>query len=232
MSLLHSLLDANLLLQRHAADTLEKALERQQFPTRPPVDEDTYYQAYLALRDVEAQGLRLLHETALLAQALKHEEAARQSERRLSKTFRAQETGNGKQAVILSKDELMKEEKIITKGHQLTYKHAEEIVTICLAQHEAFARANRFFRALNFKLVLLPPRAEASILKIYKLAEDSNDRLRALVKTEIEQSRPLALAADLERKRSAMRQRLTALSEARRRFTAFLQQRLPMVGAL
>lgn len=231
MQVLLSLLDANLTLQHHAADALEKALERGQFPTRQPVD-DAYYQAYLALREVEAQGLRLLHETALLAQALRREEAARQSERRLSKTFSAQEKGRGKQAIILSKDELMREEKVIAKGHQLVYKHAEEIITICLAQHEAFARANRLFRTLDMKLVLLHPRAEAAILKTYARADDSDERLRELVKAEIEQGRPLALAADLETRRSAMRQRLTALSEARRKFAAFLQERLPMVGAL
>jgi hypothetical protein len=232
MSLLLSLLDANLALHHHAANALEKALARQQFPTRPPVDDEAYHQAYLSLREVEAQGLRLLHETALLAQVLKREEAARQSERKLSRTLQAQEKGNGKQTAILSKDELIQEEKTIAKGHQLVYQNAEEIVTICLAQHEAFARANRLFRALNHNVVLLHPRAEAAILKTYARADDSDERLRALVKAEIEQGHPLALAADLKTRRRAMRERLTALSEARRKFAAFLQQRLPMVGAL
>src|ERR1051326_1458713 len=110
MSILVSLLDANLKLHAHAASALEKALRQQALmPHKRTFDEEAYFQAYLALRDVEEQELRLLSETAKLAQLLRREERARTSEQKLKQTLRAQETGNGKQAAILSQEDVQKQ---------------------------------------------------------------------------------------------------------------------------
>lgn len=234
MYILLSLLDAHLALHEHAASTLEKALKRQQFVMGQQhlFDEQAFLPAYHALRDVEAQGLRLLRETALLAQSLRREEAARQTEQQLGETFQTQAAGNGKKAAIISKDALEKQEKTVAKDHHRVYQQAEQLVDILLAQHEAIVRADRLFRTLDPRFVLLESRADAAILKVYALAEDSAQKLRELVRAEIEQGRPRKLAAALAETRGKMRQGLTRLSEARRQFAAFIQQRLPMIGAL
>jgi|ERR1051326_2601838 hypothetical protein len=234
MRVLLSLLDANLALHQHAASALDKALERHQLlpGQQTPINEQAFFNAYNALRDVETEELRLLHETALLAQLLRREESARQTEHELDQTFRAQEVGNGKKAVIVSKDALIKQEKTVAKDHRQVYQHAEQMVDIFLAQYEALVRADRLFRALDPRLVLLQSHAEAAILKIFVLAEDSPQKLRDLVKTEVERNQPRDLAAGLAAHRSKMRQHLTKLSEARRHFAAFIQQRLPMIGTL
>ncbi len=233
MSILVSLLDANLKLHAHAASALEKALRQQALtPYKRAFDEQAYLQAYLALRDVEAQELRLLSETAKLAQLLRREENARRTEQKLDETLHAQDTGNGKKAAILSQEALLKQTEAVKKDHRLVYKNAEEIVGIFLAQHEAFARADWLFKALDPNLALLHRRAEDAILKTYARAGDSAQKLRELVREEVEQGHPLELAAALEAHRRKMRQHLTRLTEARRHFAAFLQQRLPMIGAL
>jgi hypothetical protein len=45
-------------------------------------------------------------------------------------------------------------------------------------------------------------------------------------------AQPLDLADALEAHRSKMRHHMTKLSHARRQFTAFIHQHLPMIGAL
>jgi hypothetical protein len=234
MGVFLSLLDANLTLQAHAARALEKAIDRQRFlgQQKHVPDEEAFFQAYNALRDVEARELRLLHETALLAQLLKREEAAREAEQKLDQTFRAQETGNGKKAAIIGAASLQKQESAVAKDHRLVYRHVEELVNIFLAHHEALVRADRLFKALDPRLALLHPGADGVMLKLFARAEDSAQHLRELAVREVEQGQPRALAAALRAPRSKMRQRLTRLSDARRHFAAFLSQRVPMVGAL
>lgn len=234
MRVLLSLLDANLKLHRHAARVLEKAVTHQRFTmnNRYLLDEHRFFQAYLALREVEVRELRLLRETAVLAQVLKREETARETERNLEKTFKAQEEGNGKRAIIISKKELKKQEKTVKKDHSQVHKNAEEIVGIFLAQHEALVRASTLFKPLDPRFVLLHPRADRKILKIYAHAGDSEHKLRRLVVEEVVNAQPLELADALEAHRSKMRHHMTKLSHARRQFTAFIHQHLPMIGAL
>jgi hypothetical protein len=234
MRVLLSLLKANLKLHAHAARVLDKAVDRQRFVLRHDyiVDEHAFFRAYLALREVEVRELRLLHETALLAQLLVREEAARKLEKKLEQTYKAQEEGDGKKAVIVSKKELRKQEKTVNKDRRLVHKNGEEIVEIFLAQHEAIVRASALFRALDPKFVLLHRRADRKILKTYARAGDSAHKLRKLVLEEIESARPLALAHALEAHRSKMRHHMTRLSRARRHFTACIHQQLPMIGAL
>jgi hypothetical protein len=234
MRVLLSLLRANLKLHKHAARALEKAVERQRFLLRHDylLDEHAFFQAYIALREVEVCELRLLHETALLSQLLVREEAARQIERKLEKTFKAQEEGDGKRAVIVSKKELKKQEKLVNKDHRLVHKNAAEIVDIFLAQHEALVRAGRLFQQLNPRFVLVHPRTDRKILKTYVRVGDSAHHLRKVVMEEVQRAHPLDLAAALEWRRSKMRNYSTRLSQARRQFTAFIHQRLPMIGAL
>ncbi len=234
MRVLLSLLDANLKLHKHAARALDKAVEQQRFLLRNQylLDERAFFQAYIALREVEVRELRLLHETALLSQSLEREEAARRIERKLEKTFKAQEEGNGKQAVIISKEELKKQEKIVTKDHKRVHHNAGEIVDSFLAQHEALIQATQRFKALDPAFVLLHPRADRKILSIYARVGGSHHKLRQRVMEEVQQAKPLDLADALEAHRSKMRHHMTRLSNARRHFTAFIHQHLPMIGAL
>lgn len=234
MRVLLSLLDANLKLYQHATRVLEKAVTHQQFLMNSQylLDKHRFFQAYLALREVEVRELRLVHETALLTQVLKREEAARETERKLEKTFKAQEEGDGKQAVIISKKALKKQEKTVKKDHSKVHKNAEEIVGIFLAQHEALVRASALFKSLDPRFVLLHPRADRKILKIYARAGDSEHKLRRLVVEEVMNAQPLDLADALEAHRRKRRHHMTKLSHARRQLTAFIHQHLPMIGPL
>lgn len=234
MRVLLSLLNANLKLHAHAARVLDKAVDRQRFVLRQNyiVDEHAFFQAYLALREVEVRELRLLHETALLSQLLVREEAARRLEHKLEQTYKAQEEGDGKKAVVVSKKELKKQEKTVNKDRKLVHKNAEAIVEIFLEQHEAIVRASALFRALDPKFVLLHRRADRKILKTYARAGDSAHKLHKLVLEEVMNARPLALAHALEAHRSKMRHHMTRLSKARRHFTAFIHHHFPMIGAL
>jgi hypothetical protein len=234
MRVLLTLLDANLKLHKHAGRALEKAVAEQRFAMRHNylLDEHAFFQAYIALREVEVRELRLLHETALLSQLLLREEAARETEKKLEKTFKAQEEGNGKQAVIVSKKDLKKQEKTVNKDRKLVHRNAEAIVEIFLAQHEAIVRADRLFRVLDSRFVLLHPRADRKILKTYARVGDSAHKLRKQVVEEVLLARPLDLAHALETHRRKMRHHMTKLSQARRHFTTFIHQRLPMIGAL
>ncbi len=235
MHTLLSLLDANLKQHKHAARALEKAVSKQRFLIRRDylIDEQAFFQAYIALREVEVRELHLLHETALLSQLLEREYIARKIEKKMEKTFKAQEEGNGKQSVIISKEELKKQEKIVNKDHRRVRHNAGEIVDIFLDQHEALVQAAERFKALDPKFALLHRRAERKILKIYTRAGGSEHKLRQRVIEEVEQEdRPLDLADALEAHRSRMRHHTTKLSNARRYFTAFIHQHFPMVGAL
>ncbi len=225
--ILLSLLDANLKLHQHAARALEKAAERR----HGAFDEQAFMQAYLALRDVEVRELALLHQTALLAQALKRDEVARRTERELAQTFQAQETGNGKKAVILTPEAVQQQTRTVAKDHRTVSRHAEEWVNIFLAQHEALVRADALFRACDRALILLDAHENDAVLKTYALAGDNAQRLREMAMEEIERARPRALAAALEAHRSKMRQHLTRLSNARRHFAAFIYQHMPLIGA-
>jgi hypothetical protein len=233
MHVLLSLLDANLKLQQHAARALEKAVERRHgaLGTASAFDEQAFTQAYLALREAEVRELALLHQTALLAQSLKREEGARRTERALSQTFQAQENGNGKKAIILSPEEVQQQTRTVTKGHQVAHKHAEEWVSIFLAQHEALVRADALFKALDRALILLDAHENSAVLKTYTLAGDSAQRLRDLAREEIERERPRALAHALVSRRGKMRQHMTRLSNARRQFAAFFYQHTPLAAA-
>lgn len=233
MRVLLSLLDANLKLHHHAARALEKAVERRRGALGTPhaFDEQAFTQAYLALRDVEVRELALLHQTAVLAQSLKREEVARRTERELAQTFQAQETGNGKKAVILAPEAVQQQTRTATNDHRTVHKHAEDWVSIFLAQHDALGQADALFSALDRALILLAQHENTAVLKTYALAGDSSQRLHALALEEIEQERPRVLAAALESRRGKMRRHLTRLSKARRQFAAFFYQHVPLVGA-
>jgi hypothetical protein len=234
MRVLLSLLNANLKLHAHAARVLDKAVDRQRFVLRHDyiIDEHALFRAYLALREVEVRELRLLHETARLSQLLVREETARRLEYKLEQTYKAQEEGDGKKAVVVSKKELKKQEKTVNKDRELVHTHAEIIVELFLAQHESLVRAGALFRALDPKFVLLHRRADRKILKTYARVGDSAHKLRKLVLAEVENAQPMELAHALETHRSKMRHHMTRLSRARRHFTAFIHQHLPMIGAL
>jgi hypothetical protein len=234
MTALLTLLDANLTLHKRAARALEKAVEQQRFLLRPDyvVNEHLFFQAYIALREVEVQELRLLHETALLSQLLKREEAARKKEEKLEKTFKAQEEGDGEQAAIVSKKDLKKQEKMVNKDRKLIREGAGRIVEVFLAQHEAMLNASRLFKGIDPAFVLVYPRADRKILKVYARAGGSRHRLHKQISEEVQLARPLHLARHLEKHRSKMRHHMTNLSHARRDFTAFIHRHLPMIGAL
>jgi hypothetical protein len=233
MRVLLSLLDANLKLHQHVARVLEKAVERRHgaLGTRSAFDEQAFTQAYLALREVEVRELALMHQTTLLAQSLKRDEIARRTEHKLTQTFQAQETGNGKKAVIIAPQALQQQTRTVMKDHRTAHKHTEEWLSIFLAQHEALVRADALFKALDRALVLLDPHENDAVLKTYALAGDSAQRLREWALEEIERERPRALAAALEAHRGKMRQHMTRLSNARRQFATFIYQHVPLVRA-
>ena len=234
MKLLLSLLDANITLHQHAARALAKAVEHRRLLMREKylLDEPVYFHTYIALREVEVRELRLLHETALFAQLLKREEQARELEQKLEKTFKAQEEGNGKDGAIVSKKELRRQEKTATKDRKEVRETTERFAEIFLAEHEALAQAAQQFKVLDPALDLLHRRADRKILKLYARAGGSAHHLRKAITEEVQLARPLDLADDLESRRSKMRQHITALSHARRRFAALIHQHLPLVGAL
>lgn len=234
MKLLLSLLDANITLHQHAARALAKAVEHRRLLMREKylLDEPVYFHTYIALREVEIRELRLLRETALLSQLLKREKKARELEQKLEMTFQAQETGNGKDGAIVSKKELRQQEKTVNKDRKEVRGNAEQIAEIFLAEHEALVQASQQFRALDPALVLLHPRADRKILKLYARAGGSAPHLRKAISEEVQLARPLDLADDLESRRRKMRQHITALSQARRRFAALIHEHLPLVGAL
>jgi hypothetical protein len=234
MKLLLSLLDANLKLHHHAARALEKAVKQRRLLLREDYlhSEHIYFQVYIALREVEIRELHLLHETALLSQMLKREEAARKLEQKLEKTFQAQQQGNGKDGAIISKKDLRKQERIIEKDHKEIRENAGRIVGIFLAEHEALVHAAQQFKALDPTLALLHPRADRKILKLYARAGGSSHHLHKTISEEVLLARPLDLADDLEARRSKMRHYMTALSQTRRHFATLIQEQLPLVGAL
>jgi len=234
MKVLLTLLDANLQLHKHAAKALAKAVEERRFLMRPTylLNEHLFFQAYLALREVEVRELRLLHETALLEERLKREGQARLLEQQLEKTLKAQEAGNGKDGGIVSKKDLKKQEKVVNKDRKQMLECAEAITDIYLKQHEALIQAANLFKGLDPSLVLVQPRADRKFLKVYARVGGKEHSLRKLVVEEVQRTKPLNLARGLETHRRKMRHHMTALSHARRQFTALIHAHIPMIGVL
>src|SRR5262249_13998759 len=96
MAALLTFLTINTSLIQRAARVLEQASKEQ--PFQQPLSkldyihsEPLFFHTYLALREVEVRGLRLLHEVAVLSQMLQHEQRARDYEKELEKQLKAQE---------------------------------------------------------------------------------------------------------------------------------------------
>ncbi len=234
MKVLVTLLDANLKLHRHAAKALAKAVEEQRFLMRPTylLNEHLFFQAYLALREVEVRELRLLHETALLEERLKREAQARILEQKLEKTLKAQAAGDGKNGGIVTKKDLKRQEKVVNKDRKQMVECAEAIIAIYLKQHEALIQAATLFKGLDHSLVLVQPRADRKFLKAYTRAGGKEHSLLKLVVEEVQFAQPLDLAKGLEAHRRKMRHHMTALSHARRQFTTLIHAHIPIVGVL
>lgn len=194
--------------------------------------EPLFFQTYLALREVEMRGLRLLHEIAVLRQMLEHEQQAREKEKQLERQFKAQERGNGKETVIIDPEDLKEQEKVINKHRKRAQEATVELIELFLAQHQTLVQAGQAFKVLDAKFVLVHPRTDRKILKLYGRLGGNKTQMLKHAQEEVDAGKPLALAKDLEHTRKKLRKQLTALSAARRQFAAFIQQHIPVVGAL
>lgn len=234
MDLLPHLLGKNNKLLKHATKTLSRAVEHGDFLAYPDyrLHEQLFFQTYLALREVEIRGLHLLHEMTVLAQMLQREEAARKTEEKLEKTFREQERGNGKKAVIISPQDLKKQEKMLKKDRKLVQESIEHTVEAFLQQHESLVQTARLLQKISPTLVLLHPRTDRKILKAYARAGGKPASLLQQVRADVGHAQPLDLAERLLDQRSTMRRRLTELSNARRQFAGFIHHHLPMIAAV
>src|SRR5690242_14291338 len=102
MAILLTFLEYTTELIEQTTKVLEQANKEQRFErlfasadyTRT---EPVFFQTYLALREVEVYGLRLLHEVAVLKQMLEHEQQARNKGKQLERLLKAQEHGDGHQ---------------------------------------------------------------------------------------------------------------------------------------
>jgi len=234
MSLFDDLLDANNALLKHAAREIERALKDGRLFARPDylLQERLFLKTYFTLREVEIRGLRLLHELTLLAQLLQREEAARETELRMERTFKAQEKGNGKKTVILNKKDLQKQDKVIIKDRKLIQQSITDIVKYFLAQHETLVRTARLFELLDPTMKLLAGHADRSILKLYVRVGDSQASLLKHVREEMMNAHPLDAAHELLEDRDPLRRYLTELGDARREFARLLHAKFPMLEAL
>ena len=234
MAVFPSLLEQNNALLKHAARELEHAIKSGRFLFRPDylLDEHLFFKTYLSLREVEIRGLRLLHEVTVLAQLLQKEEEARQTEQQMEKNYKAQEKGDGKRTVIISRKELKKQEKVVTKDRKLVQEHLDDTVTCFLAQHEILVHTAQQFRGLAPGFKLLHPRTDRKILKIYARTGGSQAGLHKHIREEVALAEPLDYADHLLTQRSRLRHQLTELSNARREFAGLLHKHFPMVGAL
>ena len=234
MTVLPALLAHNNTLLKHAARELEHAVKSGRFLFRPDhlLDERLFFNAYLSLREAEIRGLRLLHEVTVLAQLLEKEEEAREIEQEMEKNYKAQEKGDGKQTVIISRKELKKQEKTVTKDRKLVQESLDDTVTLFLKQHEILVQTAQQFQSLAPGFKLLHPRTDRKILKIYAGAEASKAGLHKHIREEVALAQPLDYADHLRAQRSGLRHELTELSNARREFAGLLHKHFPMVGAL
>ncbi|HEU5198311.1 MAG TPA: hypothetical protein VFU32_01670 [Ktedonobacterales bacterium] len=234
MAILPALLEQNNALLKHAARELEHAVKGGRFLFRPDylLDEHLFFKTYLSLREVEIRGLRLLHEVTILAQLLQKEEEARQTEQEMEKNYKAQEKGDGKQTIIISRKQLKKQEKVVTKDRKLVQESLDDTITFFLAQHEILVQTAQQFRGLAPGFKLLHPRTDRKILKIYARAEASKAGLHKHIREEVALAEPLNYADHLLVQRSKLRGHLTELSNARREFAGLLHKHFPMVGAL
>jgi hypothetical protein len=191
-----------------------------------------FFQTYLALREVEVRALRLLHEVAVLKQMLEHEQKAREREKQLERQFKEQERGNGKATVIISKDDLRAQEKLVNKHRKRAQEATAELVELFLAQHQRLVQAGQAFKTLDQKFALVDPHTDRKILKLYGRVGGKKALMLKHLQDEVDGAKPLALAKRLEHTRKKLRQQVTALSAARRQFAAFIQQHIPIAGAL
>ena len=234
MTVLPALLEHNNDLLKHAAREVKHGVKEGHFFVRPDymLNEHLFFKAYLSLREVEIRGLRLLHEVTVLAQLLQKEEEARQTEQQMEKNYKAQEQGNGKKTVIISRKQLKKQEKVVTKDRKFVQESLDDTVTLFLKQHEIIVQTAQLFRGLAPGFKLLHPRTDRKILKIYARAEASKDGLHKHIREEIALAQPLDYADALLAQRRDLRHELTELSNARREFAGLLHKHFPMVGAL
>jgi hypothetical protein len=194
--------------------------------------EPLFFQTYLALREVEVRGLRLLHEVAVLKQMLDHEQQAREREKQLERQFKEQERGNGKETILISKDDLKEQEKLVNKHRKRAQEAAVELVELFLAQHQTLVQAGQTFKTLDPRFDLVNPRTDRKILKLYGRLGGTKTQMLKHAQEEVDGAKPVALAKSLEHTRKKLRKQLTALSMARRHFAAFIEQHIPVVGAL
>jgi hypothetical protein len=194
--------------------------------------EPLFLQTYLALREVEVRGLRLLHEVAVLKLMLEHEQKARERERQLERQYKEQERGNGKETVIISKDDLKDQEKLVNKDRKRAQEATFELVELFLAQHQTLVQAGRAFKILDRKFELVDPGTDRKILRLYGRLGGTKTLLLKHTQEDVDGPKPLALAKRLEHTRKNLRQQLTALSTARRQFACVIQQHIPIIGAL
>jgi hypothetical protein len=192
--------------------------------------EPLFFQVYLALREVEVRGLRLLGEVAILKQMLEHEQLARDQAKELGRMFQEQERGNGKRTVIIDPDDLQEQEKLVNKHRKRAQEATVQLAEIFLAQHRTLILAGTSFKALDASFVLVDPTTDKRILKLYGQIGGTEALLLKRLQDEVDGAKPLALARDLEGARRHLRQQLTALSTARRHFAAFIQQYIPVAG--
>ncbi len=234
MAILPALLEHNNALLKHAARKLEHAVKEGRFLFRTDylLDEHQFFKTYLSLREVEIRGLRLLHEVTVLAQLLQKEEEARDTEQQMEKTYKAQEKGDGKKTVIISRKELKKQEKVVTKDRKLAQASLDDTVSCFLAQHESLVHTAQQFQGLAPGFKLLHPRIDRKILNIYARAEGSQAGLHKHIREEMALAEPLDYADHLLAQRGKLRHELTRLSNARREFAGLLHKHFPMVGAL
>lgn len=234
MAVLPALLEHNNALLKHAAREVRHGVKEGRFFVRPDymLNEHLFFKSYLSLREVEIRGLHLLHEVTVLAQLLQKEEEARQTEQQMEKNFKAQEQGNGKKTVIISRKQLKKQEKVVTKDRKFVQESLDDTVTLFLKQHEIMVQTAQLFRGLAPGFKLLHPRTDRKILKIYARAEASKAGLHKHIREEMLLAQPLDYADTLLAQRRDLRHELTELSNARREFAGLLHKHFPMVGAL
>lgn len=234
MAVLPALLAHNNTLLKHAARELEHAVKGGRFLARPDylLHEHLFFRAYLSLREAEIRGLRLLHEVTVLAQLLQKEEEARETEQQMEKNYKAQEQGNGKKTVIVSRKQLKRQEKVVTKDRKFAQESLDNTVTLFLKQHEILVQTAQLFRTLAPGFKLLHPRTDRKILKLYAQVEASKAGLHKHIREEMALAQPLDYADHLLEQRVGLRHELSELSNARREFARLLHQHFPMVGAL
>jgi hypothetical protein len=230
-------LDYNSDLIHQTAQVLERASKERRFEQLfAQLDyahsEPLFFQTYLAVREVEVRGLRLLREVAVLKEMLEHEQQARDKENQLARQFREQERGNGKATVILDPDDLKEQEKLVNKDRKRAQEATVELVELFLAQHQTLIQAGQTFKALDATFVLVNPDTEKKIRQLYGRVGGTKTQMLKHAQDEVDAAKPLALAKDLEHIRKHLRQQLTALSAARRQFAAFIQLHIPVAGAL